>query len=125
VMIYTDYRVPVEELKQEADRLTRSSELWDGKVSHFQVLELKPDCVEMRVLVSASSAPRTFDLRVYVRENMLKYIAERYPDSLPRARVELASSEAKEGRAAKEGESGAVQVPGLPKASDVGKASVS
>jgi small-conductance mechanosensitive channel len=93
VMIYTDYRVPVEEIRREADRLTRASELWDGKVSHFQVVELKPETVEMRVLVSASSAPRTFDLRCYVRENLLRFIAEKYPDSLPRSRTEVVGDE--------------------------------
>jgi hypothetical protein len=89
VMVYTDYRVPVEEIRREADRLTRSSELWDGKVSHFQVVDLKPETVELRVLVSAGTAPRTFDLRCYVRENLLKFIAEKYPDSLPRSRTEV------------------------------------
>lgn len=101
VMVYTDYRVPVEELKREADRITRSSELWDGKVSHFQVLELKPDCVEMRVLVSANSAPRAFDLRVYVRENLLKFIAEKYPDSLPRSRTEVVGEAPADGQGAR------------------------
>jgi small-conductance mechanosensitive channel len=86
VTIYTDYQVPVEELRKEADRLVRSSPLWDGKVSAFQVLEFRPDVMELRVLLSANSAGQAFDLRAYVRENMLKFIRENYPDSLPRVR---------------------------------------
>jgi small-conductance mechanosensitive channel len=89
VMVYTDYTVPVDALRAEADRLVRAHPLWDGKVSVLQVLELKPETVEIRVLMSAASAGRAFDLRASVREGLLKFLAANYPGSLPRTRAEL------------------------------------
>jgi small-conductance mechanosensitive channel len=125
VMIYTDYTVPVEALRAEADRLVRAHPMWDGKVSAFQVLELKPESVEMRVLVSAESASKAFDLRASVRESMLAFIRENHPGCLPRTRVEvLAPAEgAPEPGAGKGPERG--EIPGLPTPAEVSRTSVS
>lgn len=39
------------------------------------------------MLVSASSAPKVFDLRCEVREKMIAYVRKRYPEALPRLRL--------------------------------------
>ena len=47
------------------------------------------------MLVSASTAPRTFDLRCEVREKMIAFIQQRYPEALPRIRTDLQDERAK------------------------------
>jgi hypothetical protein len=45
--------------------------------------------MEVRMLISASTAPRTFDLRCDVREKMITWLQEVYPHALPRRRAEM------------------------------------
>ena len=47
--------------------------------------------MELRALMSAADAPKAWDLRCYVRENLIKFLQERYPDSLPKMRTEVRS----------------------------------
>jgi hypothetical protein len=55
----------------------------------LQVTDFKESTMEIRMLMSASSAPRAFDLRCEVREKMIAYVQERYPEALPRLRTDL------------------------------------
>jgi small-conductance mechanosensitive channel len=92
VEFYTDYGVPVEDLRAEAKRVVESSELWDKKVFAFQVTECRPECLQVRVLLSASSSGRAFDLRCFVREKMVAYLDKNHKGSLPILRAHLTGS---------------------------------
>ncbi|MCM5664239.1 mechanosensitive ion channel family protein [Galbibacter mesophilus] len=87
VFIYTDYNVPFDALRKELTRLLENTDLWDGKANVLQVTDNKPNYVEIRALMSASTSPRAWDLRVYVREKLITFIQENYPDSFPKSRV--------------------------------------
>lgn len=89
VYLYTDFDVPIDKLREELTRLLEATELWDRKVNVIQVTDLSEKTMELRALMSAKDAPTAWDLRVYVRENLLKYIKENFPDSLPRTRLEV------------------------------------
>lgn len=89
VFIYVDYTIPFDAMRDELKRLLDASELWDKKVNVLQVTDCKESTVEIRILVSASNSPRLWDLRVYVREKMVEFIQENYPDTLPKARILL------------------------------------
>jgi small-conductance mechanosensitive channel len=86
VMIYTDYNAPVEEIRQELFRLLKTTKLWDGKAWGLQVTDLTQTSMQLRALVSAKNGSDAFDLRCYIRENLVKFISERYPQSLPLSR---------------------------------------
>ncbi len=88
VMIYTDYTVPVAALRAELENVVASSPLWDKKVWNLQVSDAMHDVVELRMLVSASNASDVWDLRCYVREKMIAFVQEQYPEALPRTRIE-------------------------------------
>ena len=45
--------------------------------------------MEVRVLVSARNAPRTFDLRCEMREKRVDFIQREMPHALPRTREEV------------------------------------
>src|SRR5260370_2697009 len=89
VMLYADYTVPVEEVRRELHRILLSTEMWDRKVWALQVTDLTEQAIQIRSLMSASSASKAFDLRLLVRENLIKFLQEQYPQCLPRRRGEL------------------------------------
>jgi small-conductance mechanosensitive channel len=89
VFIYTDYTVPVQELREEFHRLLQESDLWDGKVWNFQVTNMTERTVESRALMSAPDASTAWNLRCEMREKLLAYIQSNYPDALPKVRAEF------------------------------------
>jgi small-conductance mechanosensitive channel len=88
VMLYADYRLPVEDARRELHRLLETSELWDKKAGGLQVTDATEKTMQLRALMSASNGPRLWDLRCYVREGMIRYIESKHPESLPLARQE-------------------------------------
>jgi small-conductance mechanosensitive channel len=95
VFLYVDFTVPSAELREKLEEIARASRLWDGRVVALQVTDFKESTMEIRMLVSASTAPRTFDLRCEVREKMIAFVQQRYPEALPRIRTDLHGERAK------------------------------
>jgi small-conductance mechanosensitive channel len=91
VILYTDFTVPIEEVRQKLEEIVRTSRLWDGRVVNLQITDFKETTMEIRMLVSARNSGNTFDLRCEVREKMISYLQQRHPRALPRVRAELAS----------------------------------
>jgi small-conductance mechanosensitive channel len=89
VFLYTDYTVPVDAVRTEMERLVKSSPLWDGKVCGLQVTDSKPDTLELRMLISAANSSDAWDLRCWLREQMVAHIGREFPASLPRLRAEI------------------------------------
>jgi small-conductance mechanosensitive channel len=89
VFLYTDYTVPVEEIRQELHRILKATDLWDGKVWGVQVTDATAHTMEVRALMSACDSSKAWDLRCLVREQMIAFLQEKYPQSLPRTRVEM------------------------------------
>jgi small-conductance mechanosensitive channel len=89
VFLYVDFAVPVEEIRKEAKRIVEQSKIWDRTVFAFQITDFRTDCVEIRILATAGSAPEAFDLRCELREKLLSFLQCRYPNSFPRIRTTL------------------------------------
>ncbi len=89
VFIYTDYKMPVDALREELTRILGSTHLWDKQVNVLQVTNCTDRTMELRALVSAKNSPTAWDLRVYVREKLIAFMQEQYPDFLPKTRVSL------------------------------------
>jgi small-conductance mechanosensitive channel len=89
VFIYADYRVPVDELRKELEMIVAETPLWDKRVAMMQVTNATEKTVELRALVSAENASNAWELRCYVREKLISFLQQNYPESLPLVRVEL------------------------------------
>jgi small-conductance mechanosensitive channel len=89
VTVYVDYTVPVDEVRRELLRTLQSSGLWDGKAWGLQVTEASEQTVGLRALMSAPDSGRAWDLRCYVRERLIAFLQERYPEHLPKTRAEI------------------------------------
>lgn len=95
VFLYTDYTISFDDLRTELTRLLSTTDLWDKKVNVLQVTDTKESTVEIRILVSAKNSPIAWDLRVYIREGMIKFIQNNFPDSLPKTRIMFDQSSTK------------------------------
>jgi len=89
VFLNVDYSVPVAAVRARLQELLQASPRWDGKVCGVQVTGGSERTMELRLLMSAAGSSEAFDLRCEMREKMLAFLLETYPDSLPRMRAEL------------------------------------
>lgn len=90
VFLYLDYNTPVDKIREKARELVQADGLWNGDVFVVQVTDTQPTCIVVRVLVSAPDAPSAFDLRCHIREQLVEFIRDEYPQSLPQTRLMLA-----------------------------------
>lgn len=97
VMLYLDHSADIPAIRAKGAEIVAANKLWDGKVYAVQVTDFRERELELRVLVSARSAPRVFDLRCEMREALISWIQAEMPGALPRTRAEVALNEAAPG----------------------------
>lgn len=90
VFLYLDYSVPVDKIREKARELAEADPLWNNDVFAVQVTDTQPTCIVIRVLLSAQDAPSAFDLRCHIREQLIAFIRDEYPQALPQTRLMLA-----------------------------------
>ncbi|MDR6733743.1 mechanosensitive ion channel domain-containing protein [Sphingobacterium sp. 2149] len=88
VFIYTDFTVPVQLLREKLTSLLSGHPLWDGQVNVLQVTDFKERTMEIRCLMSCRNSGQAFDLRCYIREEMIAYIHTNFPHTLAKTRVD-------------------------------------
>ncbi|WP_419698638.1 mechanosensitive ion channel family protein [Mucilaginibacter sp. NFX135] len=93
VFLYMDHTVPIDAIREEFERLIVKTPLWDKRVKVVQVTDVKEQVIEIRVLMSSRTSSDAFDLRCYIRENLITFIQQNYPGSLPKTRNELGNLE--------------------------------
>lgn len=91
VFLYVDYAAPIDRLRLELTRILNASRYWDGKVSALQVTDAKEQTLELRAMASAADASLAWDLRCEIREKLITFVQQNYPDSLPRIRASFAA----------------------------------
>ncbi|MEQ5836325.1 mechanosensitive ion channel domain-containing protein [Marinobacter sp. NFXS9] len=93
VFIWVDYTMPVEPLREEFGRLLRTTRQWDGNVELVQVTDSSDQAMQIRFLMSAPDSSQSWELRCIIREGLVTYIQQHYPEQLPRVRARLVASE--------------------------------
>jgi small-conductance mechanosensitive channel len=88
-MIYVDYRAPVETIRQKLAEIVKASSNWDGKVVSLLVTNANENTMELRCLMSASTAGAAFNLRCEVREKLIDFLQKEHPEALPRQRSQV------------------------------------
>jgi len=89
VMFYLDHTTSVDGVRNKVKEIVSASNVWDRQVVAVQVTDCRDDCIELRILASASSAGKAFDLRCEIREKLLGYLQSEQPNALPRRRQQL------------------------------------
>ena len=84
-----DWLVSPAAMRVELDEILKRTPLWDGRGHVLQVTDAVGGFVRVRILVTAIDAPTLFDLRCFIREEMIEWLTTTHPGSLPHARVQL------------------------------------
>lgn len=93
VFLYVDYSMPLEPLRQHFEKVLSETRLWDQQTQVLQVTDTSEKTMTIRLLMTAQNSPTAWDLRCYVREKMIEFIQQHYPQSLPHVRATLTDSE--------------------------------
>ena len=64
----------------------------DGKTCVLQVTDFTDSTMQLRCLMSANSSSAAFDLRCIVRERMIHFLQQNYPQCLPTRRSAVSLS---------------------------------
>jgi small-conductance mechanosensitive channel len=89
VEIDVDWAVPTHEMRTELRTIVEGTDLWDERACVLQVTDAIGGVIRVRALVTAKDAPTLFDLRCHVRERLVEWLRESYPEALPRSRADL------------------------------------
>ena len=81
------HAVPVGAVREELTRILEASTNWDRKVNVLQVTDAKERTLELRALASSSDASKSWDLRCEMREKLVAFVQDQYPESLPKLRT--------------------------------------
>lgn len=90
VFVYADFGMPLAPLRAEMERIVRAAPEWDGRVFVLQVTDATERAMQIRILATAESSPKAFDLRCRIREGMIDFMQREYPQFLPQLRFQAA-----------------------------------
>jgi small-conductance mechanosensitive channel len=92
VFLWVDYRLPLEPLRKELERICKAAPEWDKNVCVLQVTDASEHSMQLRMLVSTVDSGSGWDLRCRMREGLIGFIQRDYPDALPHLRAQIIES---------------------------------
>lgn len=87
IFLYVDYSLPLSPLRNEFERLIKDSPLWDGKISAVHVTNSTERALEVRFLFGTHNPQDAFNLKCFVREQLISFIQREYSHCFPQYRV--------------------------------------
>jgi small-conductance mechanosensitive channel len=102
---FVDYNMPVDKMRKELTKILKTTPLWDGKVNSLQVTDTSEKTMKVRALMSAKNSGDAWDLRCYVREQMIAFLQKNYPEHLPQLRANIMQQEKKNNKQQKSSKS--------------------
>ncbi|MFD8421351.1 mechanosensitive ion channel family protein [Streptomyces sp. NPDC059466] len=84
VFFHLDHSAPVEVMREKLRDILRECPAWDGRDYGLAVTDSTPNTIQVRALVTAKDADDIWTVRVTVREQMIRWLAEKHPYALPR-----------------------------------------
>lgn len=91
VYVYANYRADVGRIRKKAEEIAKASKLWDGNVVNVQVTDISEQSMTMqlRILVTSSDSGKSWDMRCEMREKLISWMRDEYPEALPVMREEV------------------------------------
>ncbi|WP_147415928.1 mechanosensitive ion channel family protein [Ulvibacterium marinum] len=86
VYFHLDYTFPVDELRIKLMELLKGSSLWDKNKAELFLTEIDNRTMEVRADFSVKNATDAWNLRCKVREDLMVFIQNNYPEALPKLR---------------------------------------
>ena len=84
-----DWRVDVDAMREELDRVLAETDLWDRVGSGVVVTDASGGLLQVRVMVSAADSDKMWSLRCLVREKLAVWVRNEYPEALPLQRFRV------------------------------------
>lgn len=88
VELKLDWAAPMTLIRNQVQKLLLATDLWDGRSWAVQVADSDATTVTVRIVVSAKDSGTLWDLRCYLRENMIRWIVEQEPAVRPLTRIQ-------------------------------------
>jgi len=89
VFLLVDYKTSFNELRTALDNALNATKLWDRKTKGLVITDAKSQAVEIRISVSAANSSDLWDLRCYVREQLINFMQNNHPEYLPKSNIEI------------------------------------
>jgi small-conductance mechanosensitive channel len=93
VFFWTDYTLPVPELRSMVRQVVENCADWDKRFWNLQVTDTTERAMQVRVLATAADSGKAWNLRCEIREKIIEMIQSKYPRSLPKIRGDLGSAD--------------------------------
>lgn len=87
IYLYLNYSIPLTPLREKFESILKNSKYWNQETGKLQISNTSAQTVEIRMQVSAENADDLSELRAEIRENMLIFLREHYPESLPAMKI--------------------------------------
>lgn len=87
VFLHVDYSFPVEAIREETTRLLQGREEWDEDCNVVHVTNIGEKTKEVRVLVGCDNSPEAWELRCFLREKLIDFCCEKYPEHLSHLKI--------------------------------------
>ncbi|MFI9821318.1 mechanosensitive ion channel family protein [Streptomyces sp. NPDC052013] len=81
---HLDHTAPLDAMRDKLRDIVRECPAWDGRAYDLTVTDTTPNTMQVRALVTAKDADDIWTVRVTVREQMIRWLADEHPYALPR-----------------------------------------
>lgn len=88
IFLYVDYKFPVNAIREVLPIMLNGNTDWDERVCNVQVTNSTDRNKEIRILLSSSNSSKNWDLRTNIREKLIDFINDNYPDTYSKIRIE-------------------------------------
>jgi small-conductance mechanosensitive channel len=86
VTLPVDYSLPLDAVRKATKQIVEGSPLWDKRFWNLQVTDATERTMQLRVLATSADSSKSWELRCEIREKLIAFIQENYPESLPQIR---------------------------------------
>jgi small-conductance mechanosensitive channel len=87
IFLHVDYNFPVNSVRDILPTMLAGNLHWDKRVCNVQVTNTTDRSKEIRILLSSSDSSKNWDLRTAIREKLIDFINDNYPDTFVRIRI--------------------------------------
>ncbi|HET9379687.1 MAG TPA: mechanosensitive ion channel domain-containing protein [Streptomyces sp.] len=84
VLWHLDHSAPTEPMREKLRDILRACPAWDGRAYNLSVTDSTPNTLQVRALMTAKDPDDLWTVRVTVREEMVRWLADHHPYALPR-----------------------------------------
>ncbi|MCD6039706.1 MAG: mscK 1 [Gammaproteobacteria bacterium] len=93
IKLYVDYTLPIASMRAQLIKVLNELPFWDKKRGTIIVSDLKEHAVELTVAIKVMAIAELGDFLPKIREKLLEFMSEHYPDCFPRTRIRLTEPE--------------------------------